>query len=280
VAARKSRPQRQQGTRRKGSIGGRRFGSGKRQHWCAACGNGPRRFASSSPTSELRRRIATGSVRGLIVRPTHRKTTPARGLTPLTQKGEAAPGHHARRGEDDSGAPKGRTNEVPRLAHATPIAAPLGVGDAFGPSGANPEDAVRAQHKRVEWRLGAEGGVSEVRAPRSRVGGHQGCSLTTSRLQRFGERYPVLVGSSVGRRKALQSGGNGEGESAAASHHPDRREAARRRQGCSSYEKGINTFRLVATPDRKVGIEPIEGILGREVVSSNRQAANRSWRVR
>jgi hypothetical protein len=74
--------------------------------------------------------------------------------------------------------------------------------------------------------------------------------------------------------------GNGGGESAAASHHLDRREAARGRQGCSSYEKGINTFRLVATPSREVGIEPIEGILGREVVSPNRRAVNRSWRVR
>lgn len=119
-----------------------------------------------------------------------------------------------------------------------------------------------------------------MRAARSRVGGHQGCSLITSRLQRFGERYPVLVGSSVGASQGVRSGGNGGGESAAASHHPDRREAARGRQGCSSYEKGINTFRLVATPDRKVGIEPIEDILGRELVSSNRRAVNRSWRVR
>lgn len=47
-----------------------------------------------------------------------------------------------RRGEDESHAPQGAHGEVPRLAHATPIAAPLGVGDAFGLSGADPEDAV------------------------------------------------------------------------------------------------------------------------------------------
>ena len=94
-------------------------------------------------------------------------------------------------------APFGVPGEESRLAHATPIAAPLGVGDAFGLSGANPEDAVQPQHKRVGERLGAEGEVSGVRASCSRVGGHQGCSLITSRLQRSGERYPVLVGSSV-----------------------------------------------------------------------------------
>jgi hypothetical protein len=48
VAALKSRPQRQQGRGRKGSIGGRRFGPGKRRHWCAVCGKGPRFFCASS----------------------------------------------------------------------------------------------------------------------------------------------------------------------------------------------------------------------------------------
>lgn len=110
MAARKSRPKRQQRTERKGSIGGRRFGPGKRRHWCAACGKGPRFFSSSSPTSEPRKRGATGSVRGLIVRPAHRKRTPARGLTPLNQKGEAAPGK-TRRGEDESRA-FGRTGRA------------------------------------------------------------------------------------------------------------------------------------------------------------------------
>jgi len=81
-----------------------------------------------------------------------------------------------------------------------------------------------------------------VRAPRSRVGGHQGCSLIRSRLQRFGERYPVLVGSSVGASQDVTAEENGGGESAAASHHLDRREAVRGWQGCSSYEAGIKLF--------------------------------------
>jgi len=55
--------------------------------------------------------------------------------------GEAASGK-ARQGEGESSAPSGAHGEEPRLAHATPIAAPLGVGDAFGLSGAKPEDAV------------------------------------------------------------------------------------------------------------------------------------------
>jgi hypothetical protein len=106
-------------------------------------------------------------------------------------------------------------------------AASLGVGDAFGLSGAKPDDAVQPQHKRVGERLGAEGEVSGARTSRSRVDGPQGCSLTTSWLQTFGERHPVLVGSSVGASQDVKAGGNGVDEPAVASHHLDRREAAR-----------------------------------------------------
>jgi len=49
-----------------------------------------------------------------------------------------------------------------------------------------------------------------VKASRSGVGGHQGCSLTTSWLQRSGERHPVFVGSSGWRRKAQGPGGTAE----------------------------------------------------------------------
>jgi hypothetical protein len=94
-------------------------------------------------TREPRSGRATGSVCGLIVRPVQRKTTPAHGLTPLDKKREAAPGKQARRGEGEVECSfQGAIAEVPRLAHATPIAAPLGVGDAFGLSSAKPEDSV------------------------------------------------------------------------------------------------------------------------------------------
>lgn len=64
-----------------------------------------------------------------------------------------------------------------------------------------------------------------MRASRSGVGGHQGCSLTTSWLQRSGERHPVIVGSSGWASQGARSGGNGGDQSAAASHNLDRREA-------------------------------------------------------
>jgi hypothetical protein len=119
-----------------------------------------------------------------------------------------------------------------------------------------------------------------VRASCSRAGELQGCSLTTSRLQRSGERHPVLVGSSIRTSQGVRIEGNGGDEHATASHHRDRREAVCMRQGCSSYESGIHFSTRSDSRPEKVGIEPIEGILGREVVSSNRRAVNRSWRVR
>lgn len=88
-----------------------------------------------------------------------------------------------------------------------------------------------------------------MKASRSGVGGHQGCSLTTSWLQRSGERHPVFVGSSGWASQDAWSGGNGEGEPAAASHHLDQAGGCKRGQhGCSGYEIGDSLFRLVTTP--------------------------------
>jgi hypothetical protein len=160
-------------------------------------------------------------------------------------------------------------------------AASLGVGDAFGLSGAKPDDAVQPQHKRVGERLGAEGEVSGARTSRSRVNGPQGCSLTTSWLQRSGERHLVTVGSSAGASQDVRVGGNGGDEPAVASHHLDQAGSCAWAVRVFQLRDRGFTFstRSYSRPER-VGIPPIEDILGREVVSSNRRAANRSWQVR
>jgi hypothetical protein len=120
-----------------------------------------------------------------------------------------------------------------------------------------------------------------VRASRSRVGGHQGCSLTTSWLQRSGERHPVIVGSSGWASQGAWSGGNGGDEPAAASHNLDRREAVSvGSTGAPVTNRGFTFSTRNYSRPARVGIAPIKGILGREVVSSNRRAVDRSWRVR
>lgn len=145
---------------------------------------------------------------------------------------------------------RGARAEAPRLAHATPN---RGVTRGWRRLraiwrrlvGRSPTSALSG----VGERLGACGEVREVRASRSGVGGHQGCSLTTSWLQRSGERHPVFVGSSGWASRGAWSGGNGGGESAAASHNLDRREAVSvGGTGAKGARIGDSLFRLATTP--------------------------------
>lgn len=197
VAARKSRPQRQQGTGRKGLIGGRRFGPGKRWHWCAAVERVLGSLPPARPKGGPRREESDRK------RPWLRRPACAKGENPCARVDASnqewrRPLPAGRRGEGERSSAfceaRGQEGHDWRTRHQ--IAASLGAGDAFGLFGAKPADLVRPQHERVGERPGVGGEVREVRASRSRVGGHQGCSLTTSWLQRSSERHPVLVGSS------------------------------------------------------------------------------------
>jgi len=51
-------------------------------------------------------------------------------------------------------------------------------------------------------------------------------------------------------------------------------------KGAPATRRGFNFSTRSDSQPERVGIDPIEDILGREVVSSNRRAVNRSWRVR
>lgn len=122
-----------------GSIGGRRFGPGKRWHWCAAVERVLGSLPPARPTSEPRREERDRK-RPWPHRPACAKeeNTCAR-VDVSNQKMEAAPGKQARRGEGEHvRAPfarcTGRKRHDWRTRHQ--IAASLGAGDAFGLSGA------------------------------------------------------------------------------------------------------------------------------------------------
>lgn len=51
-------------------------------------------------------------------------------------------------------------------------------------------------------------------------------------------------------------------------------------KGAPATSRGFNFSTRSDSQPERVGIKPIEDILGREVVSSNRRAVNRSWCVR
>jgi len=51
-------------------------------------------------------------------------------------------------------------------------------------------------------------------------------------------------------------------------------------KGAPATRRGLNFSTRSDSQPERVGIEPIEDILDREVVSSNRRAVNRSWRAR
>jgi hypothetical protein len=152
----------------------------------------------SSPTSEPRWEERDRK-RPWLHRPTCAKGENTRARVDVSNQEWRRPLPAGRRGEGEGSSAfceaHGQEGHDWRTRHQ--IAASLGVGDAFGLSGAKPADLVQLQHVRVGERPGADGEVREVRASRSRVGGHQGCSLTTSWLQRLSERHPVLVGSSA-----------------------------------------------------------------------------------
>jgi hypothetical protein len=121
---------------------------------------------------------------------------------------------------------------------------------------------VGTQHKRVGGRPDSDEAVGQVRASRTRVGGFQGCSLTISWLQRLARGIFSHPGHSLLRRKSRRSVARVRTARAGV---PSPRQAggSDERQGCSSCEVGfIHDFDRSATPCRKIGIKPIEGILG------------------
>jgi hypothetical protein len=115
VAARKSRPQRQQGVGQMGSIGGSRFGSGKLRRLVRRVWKGP-----LAPQADLVRareaRGVTGSVSGSVIRPTRLvKSLPGGFRSVLDRWG---------------GPQRERMAGKPQLASVAPTTPSLGVGDA------------------------------------------------------------------------------------------------------------------------------------------------------
>jgi len=179
VAARFNTSSRQRGSAGSGPVGRRHFGSGS--------GGGGAPFAERSLAPHDRAREsgcvtggATGSVSDLTVRLTQRKRTPTRGSTPPETKRRRPSGDGQR---TVTAGVRGTNRHVTRgrgRLRAT----------AFGwcPKGysASPRRFLfRPQHGRAGQRAAIDGVVRPTRFGRSRMGGSQGCSLTTSRLQRL-----------------------------------------------------------------------------------------------
>lgn len=118
-----------------------------------------------------------------------------------------------------------------------------------------------------------------MRVSRARVGGFQGCSLTTSWLQRLA-RGILSRGVSVVRSASCRGRCTKRDQLERAPHHRDRRGAETSGKGVPAGSRVLHRFRHSATPHRKMGIEPIEDILGCETVSSNQQAGDQPWVAR
>lgn len=91
----------------------------------------------------------------------------------------------------------------------------------------------------------------------------------------IGERHLVWRGPGSLRRV-----GHAAHQRDSASHHRDGREAGERGKGARAVRSLTITFMTRRHPGREAGIDPIEGVLGREVVSLNRRAMDRLWLTR
>jgi hypothetical protein len=233
------------GTGQKGPVDGRHFGPrngvpwrGLREAVLGVVGCGPRESGGRSCG-------ATGSARYETARFSRRETIPTLELTPLEKTGVASQEVRAASMATDAAAPNRCVTRDRRCPRA--IRCLLG------------RHCVQTQYERAGGRPVSEEGVSEVRASCARVGGFQGCSLTTSWLQRLVRGILSQLGA--GARRKSSHRGTGEMSS---SRRPitvtggGPRRAARVSQ---RVDRVLHDFDPFATPHPTMGIEPVEGIL-------------------
>lgn len=91
----------------------------------------------------------------------------------------------------------------------------------------------------------------------------------------IGERHLVWRGLSSLRREE-----HAVHQHDSASHHRDGREAGACGKGARTVRSFTITFMTRRHPDLTVGIDPIKGVLGREIVRFNRRAMDRLWLTR
>lgn len=158
------------GTRRKGPDDGRRFGLGKQVRWRVpaegALGSGLCSLATAREAARRDRKRAWSQHAATTAgdNPEVAVDAPRKTGRPLLRQRWTGCG--------------------PRLVLRRQFAASLEIGDAFGQVDASSEDVGSNPFQAFGRRPTAEGEVGEMRVSRSGIGGLQGCTLTTSRLQR------------------------------------------------------------------------------------------------
>jgi hypothetical protein len=129
---------------------------------------------------------------------------------------------------------------------------------------------------RACWAKGSDRRGGQVGESRSLASGWIPWVLVDNKsVAEIGDRHLVRRGST-----SLRRGENAAHQHESASHHRDRREAGTCGKGARAAWSFTNTLMTRSHPDRKAGINPIEGVLGREVVGFNRRAAERLWLAR